>query len=592
MPSFKKYKLPLLWLRRRTSDRNFMLISSILVGFTAGMAAVVLKTFVHYIHVLLAYGNRLLEQPIWFFVFPIIGIFLTVFLVRVLFNGNLGRGTANILYLISLKSSLVEKHKMYSHVLTSGITAGFGGSAGLESPIVVTGSAIGSNFGREYHLNYRDRTLLLACGAAAGIAAVFNAPIAGVLFAIEVLLTDISIAAFIPLIISAVVGALCSRIILREEILFFFSQANAFEATHVLYYVLLGILCGLVSVYYTRMVHRIEDLFEPLQGQVYKRALIGGALLGLLIMLFPPLFGEGYESIKILESNEAKEMFSSSPLAILGNSEWLVLGFIGALALVKVVATTFTISAGGNGGNFAPSMFVGAHVGFFLSRLLNMIQLNKLPESSFTLVGMAGILSGVMHAPLTAVFLIAEITGGYVLMIPLMIVSAVSFALVKYFEPYSLDKKKLAQKGELLTPNKDRTILRIMSIRHLIETEFQPISPESTLGELVQVIAHSNRNTFPVVDSDKHLKGIIRLENVREIMFKTEQYSTVLAKQLMVQPPAIVQHNETMAVVMKKFDTTGAWNLPVLEGDRYLGFVSKSSIFTKYRKLLIKTTEQ
>ncbi|WP_299822161.1 chloride channel protein [uncultured Pontibacter sp.] len=590
MPYFKKIKIPLLWLRRHTSDREFMLLSSALVGLTAGLAAVVLKTLVHYIHLLLAYGNRLLDQPYWLVVFPLVGILLTVFIVRVMFNGKIDRGTANILFNISQKSSMVERHKMYSHVLTSGITAGFGGSAGLESPIVVTGSAIGSNFGREYHLNYRDRTLLLASGAAAGIAAVFNAPIAGVLFAIEVLLIDISITAFIPLIISAVVGALCSKIILNEDILFSLGQREFFEAGHLPFYVLLGLLTGIISVYYTRMALHVEELFEEYQSKVYTRAIVGGMLLGLLIMLFPPLFGEGYDSISLLESNNAALLLQDSWLAFFGTNEWLILGFIGALALVKVFATTITISSGGNGGNFAPSMFVGASTGYFFSKLMNMLQVSNLPINSFSMVGMAGILSGVMHAPLTAVFLIAEITGGYMLMIPLMIVAATSFAVVKYFEPYSLDTKKLAQKGQLLTHNKDRTILRIMQIKHLIETDFQEISPDATLGELVQVIAHSRRNLFPVVNAKQHLEGVILLENVREIMFKTEKYDTVKVKELMLKPPALVQHDDSMADVMKKFDESGAWNLPVLEGESYLGFVSKSSIFTKYRKLLIKTT--
>ncbi|MFD2516045.1 chloride channel protein [Pontibacter locisalis] len=590
MPHYKKLKIPLLWLRRHTSDREFMLLSSVLVGLTAGLAAVVLKTLVHYIHVLLAYGNRLLDQPYWLVVFPLAGILLTVFLVRVMFNGHIGRGTANILFNISQKSSMVERHKMYSHVLTSGITAGFGGSAGLESPIVVTGSAIGSNYGREYHLNYRDRTLMLASGAAAGIAAVFNAPIAGVLFAIEVLLTDISISAFIPLIIAAVVGALCSKIILQEEILFYIGQREFFEAGHVPFYVLVGIISGMMSVYYTRMALRVEEVFEAYETKVYQRAIIGGILLGLLIMLFPPLFGEGYDSIRLLEGNNAEKLLQESWLAFFGTNEWLLLSFIGALALVKVFATTITIASGGNGGNFAPSMFVGACSGFFFARLMNLLEVTKLPEGSFAMVGMAGILSGVMHAPLTAVFLIAEITGGYTLMIPLMIVAATSFALVKYFEPYSLDTKKLAQKGQLLTHNKDRTILRILKIRHLIETEFQEVSPEATLGELVQVIAHSRRNLFPVVNDSKSLEGVILLENVREIMFKAEKYDVVKVKELMVKPPAIVQYDDSMADVMKKFDESGAWNLPVVEGDVYLGFVSKSSIFTKYRKLLIKTT--
>ncbi|TXK51928.1 chloride channel protein [Pontibacter qinzhouensis] len=591
MPYLKKYKIPLLWLRRHTSTREFVLISSVIIGLTAGLAAVALKMLVHYLQELLAYGNRLLDQPLWLVAFPIAGILLTVFLVQTLFKGQIGRGTANILFIISQKSSLVERHKMFSHVLTSGITAGFGGSAGLESPIVVTGSAIGSNFGRSYHLNYRDRTLLLACGAAAGIAAVFNAPIAGVLFAVEVLLADISIAAFIPLIISAVAGALCSRVILKEDLLFFFGDISTFEASNVPFYVVLGLVTGLLSVFYTRMALKIEDLFEPYQHQVYQRALIGGALLGLLIMLFPPLFGEGYQSIKILESGDIRPLLQNSWLSFMGTNEWLLLGFVGALALVKVFATTFTIAAGGNGGNFAPSMFVGAHAGFFFSRLVNMLNLKPIPESSFTVVGMAGILSGVMHAPLTAVFLIAEITGGYTLMIPLMLVSATSFALVKYFEPYSLDTKKLAQKGALLARNKDMTVLHIMKIKHLIETDFQAVSPDATLGELVEVIANSRRNLYPVVNENQQLEGLILLENVREIMFKPEKYDLIKASELMIQPPVVVQYNDTMADVMKKFDEAGVWNLPVLNEKQYVGFVSKSSIFTKYRKLLIKTTE-
>lgn len=590
MPYFKKTKIPLLWLRRHTSDREFMMVSSVLVGLTAGLAAVVLKSIVHYIHLALDYGNRLLNQPYWLVVFPLVGIVLTVFLVKHLFNGKLGRGTANILYNISQRSSLVERDKMYSHVFTSGITAGFGGSAGLESPIVVTGSAIGSNFGHSYHLNYRDRTLLLAAGAAAGIAAVFNAPIAGVLFAIEVLLVDVSITAFIPIILAAVVGALCSKLILNEEILFNLDQNEFFAAGHLPFYVLLGLMAGMISVYYTRMALRIEEVFEAYQGKVYQRAIIGGVLLGLLIMLFPPLFGEGYDSIRLLEANLAELLLQDSWLGFFGTNEWFILCFVGALALVKVFATTITIASGGNGGNFAPSMFVGASTGYFFARLVNLLHIGNLPINSFSMVGMAGILSGVMHAPLTAVFLIAEITGGYSLMIPLMLVAASSFALVKYFEPYSLDTKKLAQKGQLLTHNKDRTILRIMKIRYLIETDFQEVSPDTTLRELVQLIAHSRRNLFPVVNDYQQLVGVIHLENIRGIMFKTEKYDTVFAKELMQKPRAVVQSEDSMADVMKRFDESGAWNLPVVEDSVYQGFVSKSSIFTKYRKLLIKTT--
>ncbi|WP_242918797.1 chloride channel protein [Pontibacter liquoris] len=567
-----------------------MLISSALVGLTAGLAAVILKTIVYYIYVALTYSGGLLEKPIWLIVLPVIGILITVVVVQVFFKGKVEGGTAGILYSISQKSSIIRQSKMYSYVITSGITIGFGGSAGLESPIVVTGSAIGSNYGRSYHLNYRERTLLLACGAAAGIASIFNAPIAGVLFAIEVLLTDISIAAFIPLMVAAVVGTLCSKLILGEDLLLFVGNLKDFRAGNVPFYVLLGALTGLVSVYYTRTVHRIEAMFEPLEHKVYTRALIGGLCLGLLIMLFPPLFGQGYESVKLLENDQAELLLKESWLSFFGTNEWVVLCFTGALALMKVIASTLTIASGGKGGNFGPSMFVGAYTGFFFSKLINLTEIGAVPVSSFTMVGMAGILSGVMHAPLMGIFLIAEITGGYTLMIPLMVVSATSYAVVKYFEPYSLEAKRLAQKGQLLTANKDRTVLQIMKIHPLIETEFQPVAPDATLRELVEVIAHSRRNIFPVVSAKGALEGIILLEDIREIMFKTDRYDTVKAKELMVQPPDVVQHDDSMANVMKKFDETGAWNLPVLDDTRYLGFVSKSSIFTKYRKLLIKTT--
>ncbi|MBF9253631.1 chloride channel protein [Pontibacter sp. 172403-2] len=590
MSYYKRYKIPLLWLRRHTSSREFILLSSVLVGFTAGMAAVILKTIVHYIYLLLAYSGHLLDRPGWLVALPIIGILLTVLVVQTFFRGKVEGGTAGILFSISQKSSIIRRSKMYSYVITSGITIGFGGSAGLESPIVVTGSAIGSNYGRSYHLNYRERTLLLACGAAAGIAAVFNAPVAGVLFAIEVLLTDISISAFIPLIVSAVVGTLCSKLILEEDLLFFVGMIVPFKAANIPFYMLLGALTGLISVYYTRTVHRIEEAFEPLANKVYKRALVGGLCLGLLIMLFPPLFGQGYETVKLLQQDKAELLLKGSWLSFFGTNEWVVLCFTGALALVKVVASTLTIEAGGKGGNFGPSMFVGAYAGFFFAKLTNLLQVSHVPVSSFTMVGMAGILSGVMHAPLMGIFLIAEITGGYTLMIPLMVVSATSYAVVKYFEPYSLEAKKLAQKGQLLTSNKDNTVLQIMKIRPLIESEFQLVSPDASLRELVEVIAHSKRNIFPVVSAKGKLEGIILLEDIREIMFKTERYDTVKAKELMVRPPDVVQHDDSMAVVMKKFDETGAWNLPVLEGEVYLGFVSKSSIFTKYRKLLIKTT--
>ncbi|MDX5346617.1 MAG: chloride channel protein [Hymenobacteraceae bacterium] len=587
----KTYFTTMIWLRRHLTTRQFILISSVLVGLTAGLAAVVLKSAVHLIYDFLTGGQFFEYDARLLVLLPLIGLLLTVLYVQVFRNGKLGRGTANILYIIGQKSGLVEKDKMYTHMITSALTVGFGGSAGLESPIVVTGSAIGSNYSRFYHLDFKDRTLLLASGAAAGIAAVFNAPIAGVLFAIEILLTEVTISAFIPLLIAAAVGALCNKVILQEQALFHFSLSRPFMPENVPFYIALGLFCGLVSIYYTRAVWKIESLFEPYDNKVYIRAIAGGLLLGILIFFFPPLFGEGYQSIKTLSAEQPARLLSGSIFSGLSTNEWFILFFIGAIMLLKSIAATITIASGGNGGNFAPSMFVGAYAGFFFSRLVNLLGISKLPESNFTMVGMAGILSGVIHAPLTGIFLIAEITGGYQLMIPLMIVSATAYALVKWLEPYSLDTKSLAQRGFLHRVNKDKAVLRFMKITRLVESDFKKVHPTATLGELTDVVAHCTRNIFPVVNEANKLEGIILLGDIREIMFKQELYDKVLAKELMSKPPAFVDVHEDMSTVMKKFDETGAWNLPVVDGEAYVGFVSKSGIFTKYRKLLIKTSE-
>lgn len=561
-----------------------------LVGITAGLAAVLLKTMVHYIHLGIVHDYHIRFQYYLYLIFPLVGILLTVVIVKRFLNGKLGKGTANILHAIVRKSAFLPKDQTYSHILTSAVTVGFGGSAGLESPIVTTGSAIGSNYGKTYHLPYKDRVLLLACGASAGIAAAFNSPIAGVLFALEVLLLDVTISAFLPLIIAAAVGTLCSKIILKEGFLLSFSLQEPFDFHNVPFYIILGVLAGLVSVYYTRTFVRIEKLFGVNKQKIYQKAIVGGLILALLIFLFPPLFGEGYESIKVLSGTEAQELLSRSILSKLGNNDWFVLFFIGAVMFIKVVAASITINSGGNGGNFAPSLFVGAYLGYFFSRFINLLGISALPISNFTIVAMAGILTGVFHAPLTGIFLIAEITGGYELMVPLMIVSAISYLVVKYFEPLSMDEKKLLKKGHVITQNKDKTILSSLKMDKLIETDFQKIQPEATLRELTDIVAHSTRNIFPVVNTENNLVGIIYLDNIREIMFKSDLYDTLLVERLMINPTVLVSPNEHMHSVMKKFDSTGSWNLPVVEDGQYVGFVSKSSLLTKYRSRLIKTS--
>lgn len=586
---FLLYETFINWLHDKLTPRQFLVFSSILVGMTAGLAAVILKTAVHYIHLAITYDYHIKYQYVLYLVFPTIGILLTVWFVQKHLKGKLGRGTANILHAIAKKSSFLPQDQMYSHIVTSALTVGFGGSAGLESPIVVTGSAIGSNYSKTYHINYKDRTLLLACGAAAGIAAAFNSPIAGVLFALEVLLVDVSISAFIPLIIAAATGGLLSKIILNENILLSFHLKQPFNYHNVPYYIVLGLLAGIVSVYYARTYLKIEGFLKPKKKNIYRKAIIGGLILGILILFFPSLFGEGYDSIKILSDINPEKLFEHSIVGNLVSSKWVLVLLIVLAMLFKTIAAAFTIGSGGNGGNFAPSLFVGAYLGFAFATVINLLGISDAPVSNFTIVAMAGILSGVFHAPLTAIFLIAEITGGYELMIPLMIVSAISFMIVKYFEPYSMDTKKLAKKGHIFTSDKDKNILATLKTVKVVEIDFQIVSPDATLGQLVEVVAHSKRNIFPVV-ADEVLVGIILLDNIREIMFKHEMYQTVLVKQLMRKPPATVTPDEDMLSVMKKFDETSAWNLPVVNEGKYVGFISKSSIFTKYRETLVRSS--
>lgn len=576
------------WAQKKLSRRQFIFLSAILVGISAGLAAVILKVFAHYIFVAATY-ERLSNFKYLFALLPLLGISLTVLVIKRILKGRLDKGLSQVHYAIAKKSSKVPRQQMYAQILTSSLTVGLGGSAGLEAPIVITGAALGSNFSRVYNLTYKERTLLLACGIAAGIAGAFNAPIAGVLFALEVLLIDISIAAFTPLILSAATGALISKIILQNDILLSFHLQQPFNYNNVPWYLLLGLFAGIVSVYHSRTFTRIESLFSKKPSKIYANVIIGGLALAVLIFIFPSLFGEGYQSIKVLSMLQPQNLLDNSILHHFKDNRWFVLFFIGALVFIKPVATGLTIGSGGNGGNFAPSLFTGAYLGFFFSSALNMFKLSSLPVSNFTIVGMAGILSGLYHAPLTAIFLIAEITGGYTLMIPLMIVSSVSFAVSKYFEPYSMDTRKLSITGQIFSSDRDLNILANLKISNLIETDFQQVSDDSTLGELVELISKSKRNIFPVTDDENNLLGIILLDNIRNIIFKPEMYEKVKTRDIMIQPAGFIASDQTMESVMNKFDETGAWNLPVVENGKYAGFISKSSVFSSYRSKLKST---
>jgi CIC family chloride channel protein len=577
------------WIHEKTNEKQFLIFSSILVGVSAGLAAVVLKLFVFFIRQYLVedFFFRFNYKHLYLLL-PLLGIGITILIVKYFFKNQLNRGNTAILFSIAKKSSFLPFHQMYSHVITSGLTVGFGGSAGLESPIVSTGSAIGSNFAKTYKLSYKDRTLLLAAGAAGGIAGAFNAPIAGVLFALEVILIDMSIASFIPLLIAAASGALLSKIILNETDLLFFRLKQPFDYHNVPLYIILGLLAGLVSLYYVNFFDKVESKFSKIKSS-FSKWIIGGITLGILFALFPSLFGEGYESIKSLSEFKASELFKNSILLNFIDNKWMVLVFITLTLLLKAVATGITLGMGGNGGNFAPSLFVGAYLGFVFSFFLTLIGFDNIPVSNFTIVAMAGILSGVFHAPLTGIFLIAEITGGYELIIPLMIVSSISYLIVKYFHPESLDVKRLKAKGAIVSDNKDTSILSKIDAIEMLETDFATIHFKATLRDIVETIKHSKRNTFPVVKKNNKLLGIIYLDNIREEMFNTEHYDTVTAKEVMRKPSMIIDSSEDIFSIMKKFEESGQWNLPVVKEGIYIGFLSKSSILDKYRNELLVT---
>ena len=572
------------------TPKQFIFLSAVLVGISSAFAVIVLKTFAHWVFSFATYVSGILKLGFLNSILPIIGILLTVFVVKRVLGGTIQKGTSQILYAVAKKASIIPKKQMYAQIVTSSLTVGLGGSAGLESPIVITGAAFGSNYAQKYKLSYKDRTLLIGCGVAAGIAAAFNAPIAGVLFAIEVLLVDVSIAAFTPIMIAAATGALVSVIALNEEILLSFKQQQSFDYHNIAFYILLGLFTGFISVYYSRNFQKVEHFFARLKLSPYKKALFGSSILAVLIFIFPTLFGEGYESIKTLSENDPGKLLENTLFSSFRDNSWALLLFVGCTMMIKVFATGITLGSGGNGGNFAPSLFLGSYVGFFFSKFLNLTGLTKLPVSNFTLVGMAGILSGLFHAPLTAIFLIAEITGGYNLMIPLMIVASISFAISKRFEKHSMDVKNLAQKGHAFTSNKDTNVLSTLETNSIIQTDFLTVTPNENLERLVDLISHSNQVIFAVVDTEQNLLGIVHFNDIREIIFNNYRVKYTLVKEIMLAPIEIISPDDSMEMVMNKFEKSKKAFLPVLKEEKYYGFISKSVALEAYRTKLKSMT--
>ncbi len=517
--SFRRLERFIFLLKSLLTPRQFIYVSCVLVGISSALAVIVLKTFAHWVFKSSQKLDDILHLPYSNSTLPIIGIIITVIIVKKVLDDSIEKGTSQIMYSVAKKRGIMPRKQMFAQIITSSFTVGMGGSAGLESPITITGAAFGSNYAQNYRLSYKDRTLLLACGVAAGIGAAFNAPIAGVLFAVEVVLAEISITAFIPIMISAATGALISNVVLNENILFSFKKVQFFDFHNLPYYILLGVLSGFVSINYARTFRKVEHYFSKLKFNYINKALFGAGILGVLIFFFPSLFGEGYESIKFLADNQSRELVQNTVFERFQDSSWILLIFVSLTMLIKVYATSLTLGAGGNGGNFAPSLFVGSYLGFSMASFLNLIGVTKLPVGNFTLVGMAGILSGLFHAPLTAIFLIAEITGGYNLMIPLMIVSSVSFAISKRFEPHSFDIKNLADKGEVFTDNRDTNILNSIDVSKLIQIDFKAITLQPDLEELVEKIQQSDADIFPVLDDKNSLLGLVLLDEIRPIVF-------------------------------------------------------------------------
>ncbi|WP_232516199.1 chloride channel protein [Chitinophaga caeni] len=580
----KQYEIVLMWLHSKMSRSQFLLLSGVLVGCTAGLAGVALKMLVNYIHYIISHKVHFGTQLFFYAVFPFLGIVLTTLMVQWFFKGQARKGIPAILYEIARNASNVPRVKMFSQILQSAVTVGLGGSAGLESPMAVTGAAIGSNYSQTYKLNYKERTLLLAAGATAGVAAAFNAPIAGMMFAVEILLTGIVFSDFIPLIVAAVCGSLLSKIILHEDALFHFESRTAFDYKNVPLYIILGVMCGLYARYFVVIGGKIEHYFKSLKVSSIQKAMIGGAVLSLLCVALPPLFGEGYSSVKQLANDGMAGIIENSFFKYIHVNDALILLFVGCVFILKAIATSVTINAGGNGGNFAPSLFGGAFVGFFFASICKLIGLD-VPVTNFVIVAMAGVMGGVLYAPLTAIFLIAESSTGYDLFIPLMIVACVSFVVVKRFSKVSPELKQLAEEGKIFTRTHDRNITSMLNAAKLMQTTFGQMVISAPFKELINLLEQSNYPFIAITDEKGIFQGYVTLENIRPYIFDHSKYEQLSIKNVMQVPPAIIYVGEDVNRIMEKFDHHNAWLLPVVKNGKPVGFLQKSALLNQYRTL-------
>lgn len=584
---FKLYEVIVFWLKDILSRSQFLILSGVLVGCTAGLAGVLLKSLVHSIHTLITHRVHFETQLLFYAVFPFLGIVLTSLVVILFFGGQDRKGIPAILHEIAQNSSIVAPVKMYSQIVQSALTVGLGGSAGLESPIAVTGSAIGSNFAQTYKLDYRERTLLLAAGATGGIASAFNAPIAGMMFAFEILLTGVVFTDFIPLVVAAVCGNVLSRVFLDETVLFHFSSRHTFNYHNLPFYIFLGVLCGMYARYFVLIGHQVERFFSRLKMGRLRKAMVGGAMLSVLCVLYPPLYGEGYETIKALVDGQVGTLMENSFFGIVGNRQWAVVAFLSIVCLLKAFASSITIFSGGNGGNFAPSLFAGGTLGFVFALFCSKLGIADVPVANLVLAGMAGVMSGVLYAPLTAIFLIAESSSGYDLFIPLMIVGSIAFLIAKWFSPISPDLKRLAEEGKIFTKEHDRNLLSQLHTEDLIDKNVPEVDAETSFERFIEIVRSSRYEQFAVVAADGTLRGVIWLEDLRPYLFAARSDLKMTVASFMREPAAIVSDTDSVSAVVAKFDVTGSWILPVTDvTGHYIGFISKSRLLDRYRNLL------
>jgi len=560
-----------------------MLILSVIVGILVGLGAVIIKNLVHLIQSYLE-NLTILEYNFLYLIYPAIGVLLVVVFIKYINKRPVRHGIPSVLYAISRQRGVMHQHNLYSSIVTSALTVGFGGSVGLEGPSVATGAAIGSNLGRVLHLNYKQVILLLGCASAEAMSAIFKAPIAAVVFALEIIMLDLTVVAIVPLLISSATAALTSYLFLGQNYLYSFQIEQPFLMAHLPYFLLLGILTGFVSLYFIRIYKFITKIFDSLDNP-YKKWILGVSVLGILIFIFPSLYGEGYETINQALRGNYGYLFNNTLYEGFRDNLYITYMLFMLILLFKVVAASVTFGSGGIGGMFAPTLFVGANTGLFFVNLLNHTGLD-LPQSNFALVGMAGLIAGVLQAPLTAIFLIAEISGGYQLFMPLMIVATISFATIRIFESSSVYTYQLAKRGELMTHHKDRAVLMMMKVEDLIETDFKTVHPEDTLGNLVEVITHAHRNIFPVVDDDNTFRGIVKMDDIRNIMFNHELYENTYVRDLMFMPQNVIDPEDPMEEVARKFQVSGRFNIAVISKGKYLGFISRARLFSAYRKML------